>query len=162
MEKARIIQTDGFLLAGMPMEMSLNKDQTNILWQAFMPRRQAIPQPIGHDLYSVEIYPSGFEMATFDNSTVFTKWAAVRVASADNLPRNMKPLQIPKGRYAVFIHHGVAKDFSKTAAFIYEEWLPKSGYMLDQRPHFEVMGKKYYGPIDPRSQEEVYIPVRPA
>lgn len=162
METARIIETEGFLLAGMHMEMTLNDDRTGPLWQHFMRKRQEIPAPVGQDLYSVQVYPQDLSMDDFSGDTAFTKWAATRVATAEGLPAEMDSLQIPAGLYAVFIHRGEASEFHKTAAFIYGQWLPASGYVMDARPQFEVMGKNYFGHLDPRSEEEVWVPVKPA
>ncbi|MGB3180647.1 MAG: GyrI-like domain-containing protein [Cyclobacteriaceae bacterium] len=161
-EKARIIETESFILAGYRMDMSMNDERTGPLWTQFMKNRQLIPQPVGRDLYSVQVYPDGFDMKGFTNDTVFTKWAATKVASAEGLPEGMHSLVIPAGKYAVFTHRGTAAEFGKTAAFIYGEWLPASGYALDGRPSFEVMGKDYFGHLDPRSEEDVWVPVRHA
>jgi len=43
---------------------------------------------------------------------------------------------------------------------IYTVWLPASDYVLDNRPHFEVLGDKYKN-NDPSSEEEVWIPIKP-
>jgi AraC family transcriptional regulator len=40
------------------------------------------------------------------------------------------------------------------------DWLPDSGFELDNRPHFAVMGEKYKRDDD-ASEEEIWIPVRP-
>jgi AraC family transcriptional regulator len=37
--------------------------------------------------------------------------------------------------------------------------LPDSQYLLDKRPHFEILGKKYKH-NHPNSQEEVWIPIK--
>jgi AraC family transcriptional regulator len=38
-------------------------------------------------------------------------------------------------------------------------WLPSSDYVLDNRPHFEILGEKYKI-NDPESEEKIWIPVR--
>jgi AraC family transcriptional regulator len=43
--------------------------------------------------------------------------------------------------------------------YIFTRWLPASGYQLDNRPHFEILGDKYKN-NDPESEEEIWIPVR--
>jgi AraC family transcriptional regulator len=64
------------------------------------------------------------------------------------------------GQYAVFILKGDATTFYKTAQYIYGEWLPKSEYVLDNRPHFEVLGA-HTERDNPNSEEEVWIPIKP-
>jgi AraC family transcriptional regulator len=44
-------------------------------------------------------------------------------------------------------------------SYIFQTWLPASGYEYDNREQFEIMGEKYHH-MDPRSEEEVWIPVR--
>lgn len=42
---------------------------------------------------------------------------------------------------------------------IFSDWLPKSDYELDERPHFEILDEKYKND-DPNSEEEIWIPIR--
>ena len=48
--------------------------------------------------------------------------------------------------------------FQKTIQYIFLDWLPKSEFQVDHRPHFEKLGDKY-NPTDPNSEEEVFIPI---
>jgi len=43
--------------------------------------------------------------------------------------------------------------------YIFGEWLPKSGYTLDDREHFEILFEGY-NPVDSEATEDIYIPVR--
>jgi len=38
--------------------------------------------------------------------------------------------------------------------YIFSDWLPKSDYELDEKPHFEILGEKYKND-DPNSEEEI-------
>lgn len=71
----------------------------------------------------------------------------------------METLTLTGGKYAVFIHKGTPAEFPLTAAYIYRSWLPDSGYELEEREHFEVMGPKYL-PNDPNAEEEIWFPVK--
>ena len=62
----------------------------------------------------------------------------------------------------MFVHKGPSHEFYKTAQYIFGVWLPTSGFVLDHRPHFEVMGPKYLGHLHPDSEEEIWVPVREA
>ncbi|MGK2861531.1 MAG: GyrI-like domain-containing protein [Chitinophagaceae bacterium] len=44
-------------------------------------------------------------------------------------------------------------------SYIFNTWLPPSGYDLDNRPHFEILGEKYKND-DPLSEEEIWIPIK--
>lgn len=126
------------------------------LWSNFMPRRKEIQNVIGSELYNIQINPKDFD---FQPNTPFVKWAAVEVTSFDFIPDEMKTLEIEEGLYAVFSYKG---DQSNVASFfnsIYTEWLPNSGYQLDNRPQFEILGEKYKND-SPESEEEIWIPIK--
>ena len=95
----------------------------------------------------------------FNPSTHFTKWAAAEVLSFEEVPANMETLIIHAGLYAVFFHKGSNTDNS-THQYIFQNWLPTSDqYILDARPHFEVLGESYKNG-DPSSEEEIWIPIK--
>lgn len=145
-------------LIGRSVRMSLAENKTSNLWSWLMPQRKEIPNTVGTDLYSVEEYDPGY-FEQFNPATEFKKWAAIPVTSHDSIPEGMERLVIPEGLYAVFIHKGLPSDGLRTYQYIYGIWLPKSGYQLDARPHFALMGDKYRHD-DPESEEEIWIPVR--
>ena len=121
-----------------------------------MPRRKEIQNAIGSDLYNIQINPENFD---FQPNTPFVKWAAVAVTNFEVIPNGMETLEIPEGLYAVFNYKG---DQSNAAAFfnsIYTKWLPNSGYELDNRPQFEILGEKYKN-NDASSEEEIWIPIQ--
>ncbi len=145
--------------------MSVTTTQSSVqdtfrLWQSFMPIKKEIKHLIDDNLYSIQIYPSNLEIAAFAADTAFQKWAAVEVSQEAPLPDGMKTLIIPKGEYAVFVHHGTAASFPKTAQYIFGLWLPNSVYAFDYRPQFEIMGPDYLGHDHEDSQEQVWIPIK--
>ena len=83
----------------------------------------------------------------------------MEVINFDAIPQGMEPLIIPAGMYAVFLYKGSSNDGDKVFQQIFGSWLPESGYALDDRPHFEVLGEKYKN-NDANSEEEIWIPVR--
>jgi AraC family transcriptional regulator len=70
----------------------------------------------------------------------------------------METFVLSGGEYAVFDYKGSSND-SSIFQYIFMNWLPNSGYNLDNRPHFEVLGEKYKN-NDPTSEEEIWIPIR--
>jgi AraC family transcriptional regulator len=72
----------------------------------------------------------------------------------------MKAFELPAGLYAVFLHRGPASEGQRTFQYIMGTWLPASGYELDSRPHFELLGEKYKNDL-PDSEEEIWIPIKP-
>ena len=123
-----------------------------------MPRLKEIKNAVSADLFSLQNYPEDY-FTNFTPETIFTKWAAVEVKNFENIPEGFEKLEIPSGKYAVFLHKGNTEMFAKTAQYIYTEWLPNSGFQLDNKPHFEVLGDNYLGHENPESEEEVWIPI---
>jgi AraC family transcriptional regulator len=123
-----------------------------------MPRRHTIKNRVGLDLYSIQVYASTFDFHLFNESTPFERWATVAVADFNVVPDGMETFSLPGGLYAVFDYKGTPETFSATAQYLFGTWLPQSGYHLDNRPHFEILGSKYKH-NDPDSEEEIWIPV---
>jgi AraC family transcriptional regulator len=146
-------------LVGKRMCMSLSANKTGQLWQNFMPRRKEIQNIIGSELFSIEVYPPTY-WDKFDPDAEFEKWAAVEVAGWRTIPDDMETMTLPNGQYAVFIHKGPASAAPQTYGYIFGTWLPNSDFLLDNRPHFALMGEKYKNE-DPNSEEEIWIPVKP-
>ena len=145
-------------LIGQRMKMSLIDNKTGELWGNFMQRRKEIKNNIGQELYSMQIYDKLY-FINFNPKTEFEKWAAAEVSDFEQVPAEMEIFTIPGGLYAVFLHKGAAETGAKTFHYIFETWLPNSAFVLDERPHFEMLGEKYRND-DPNSEEEIWIPVK--
>ena len=142
-------------LVGKRLQMSLANNKTQDLWQSFMPRRKEVQNTIGTNLYSMQVYePSYFN--TFNPNAVFEKWAAIEVSAFETIPNDMEAFILNGGLYAVFEHKGQSTSIFE---YIFGTWLPNSEYLLDQRPHFELLGEKYKKE-DPNSEEEIWIPIK--
>lgn len=147
-------------LIGIRIQTTLAENRAADLWRAFRPRVAEIPHRLGADFFDVKRYGPELAAGQFTPATGFEKWAAVEVADFSNIPEGMQPLDLPGGLYAVFIHRGPASAFARTYQYIFGVWFPASGYRLDDRPHFDVMGPGYR-PDDPEATEEIWIPVVP-
>ena len=154
----RIEKIASTTLIGNRTKMSFANNKTLALWQRFMPNRKKIHAVAGTALYSVELYSADFFL-NFSPTKEFEKWAAVEVNEVVNIPDGMETLLIPMGEYAVFPYKGKPSEAQKTYQYIYSEWIPSSEYVLDDRPHFSLMGEKYLGE-HPESEEEFWIPIR--
>ncbi|ALW86644.1 AraC family transcriptional regulator [Hymenobacter sedentarius] len=156
--KPRIEQLAEKKLIGKRMTMSLAQNKTRELWQSFMPRRREILNPLGPEFYSMQLYGPGY-FQDFSPITEFEKWATVAVTDFDNVPQGMETITLPGGLYAVFLHRADDSTPDQTFRYIFETWLPASGYLLDDRPHFELLGEKYKNNA-PESEEEIWIPIK--
>lgn len=143
-------------LIGMRLTMSFADFKIGELWGKFMPRRNEVKNIVSGELISMAIYePDHF--SNFSPTNQFDRWAAVEVSSIEAIPPGMESFTLPGGLYAVFHYKGLNTDTS-IFQYIFETWLPGSAYILDNRPHFEVLGAKYKN-NDPSSEEDIWIPV---
>ena len=144
-------------LVGNRLTMSLANNRTGLLWQTFMPKRREILNSISNDLISMQVYkPKHFE--DFKPTNEFEKWATVEVTNFESVPSEMETFLLAGGLYAVFDYKGSSNDPS-IFQYIFGTWLPSSDYVLDNRPHFEVLGDKYKNNA-PNSEEEIWIPIK--
>lgn len=146
-------------LIGQRLSMTLANNNTRTLWQRFMPRQKEIRNNISTELISMQVYDQAFDYETFTPEVLFEKWATMEVTDFDNVPEGMETFILPAGAYAVFHYKGAPGAFAPTFHYIFGTWLPASGYVIDKRPHFEVLGEKYRND-SPDSEEEIWIPVR--
>ena len=147
-------------LIGKKMTMSFADNKTADLWKAFMPVRHEIKNHVGTDLYSLQLYSPGF-FNPFETQAEFVKWAAIEVSDFNRIPDEMEAFTLPAGLYAVFLYKGEGgRAAAKVFRHIFETWLPTSGYNLDDRPHFELLGAKFQN-AHPDSEEEIWIPLIP-
>lgn len=154
----RILTTNEKKLIGQRLTMSLAQNKMKELWQGFSPRRMEIADACSNDLISLVVYaPDHFQ--AFHPNNEFERWAAVEVSHFSTIPAGMESFMVPAGLYAVFDYRGLNTDPS-IFRYIFETWLPDSAYLLDNRPHFEVLGDRYKN-NDPASEEELWIPVKP-
>ena len=145
-------------LIGKTIRMSFTNNKTVDLWSNFMPRRKEISN-VNSEFISLEVFDDVSFFSPFDPSKEFNKWACIEVKDYKNVPTEMQTLTIPESLYAVFLHKGPASDGPLTYNYIFGTWLPASEYILDNRPHFAVMGAKYKN-NSPDSEEEIWIPIK--
>jgi len=146
------------MLVGKRLTMSYANNTTHMLWSSFMPLKSNILNVVGNDRYSLQIYPESY-FSDFNPVAEFEKWAAVEVASFNGVPAGMDMLTLPGGLYAVFFYRGNPANGDEVFKTIFTQWLPQSGYVLDSRPHFEVLGELYRNGSDD-SEEEIWVPVK--
>jgi AraC family transcriptional regulator len=152
----RIEKLEEKKLIGHCLKMSLIQNKTGRLWGQFAPRIKEIANRMSDDKISMQIYsPSYYK--NFNPSNEFEKWATVEVTDFENIPSEMKSFTLKGGLYAIFDYKGASSDKS-IFQYIFSKWIPNSIYLVDDRPHFEVLGSKYKN-NDPNSEEEIWIPI---
>lgn len=143
-------------LIGKSLTMSLANNRTGELWKGFMARRNDIANNLTNELISMQVYPATY-FSDFKPTTEFQKWATVEVSDFDTVPDGLEKFVLPAGLYAVFEYKGSSND-PRIFQYIFGTWLPNSQFILDDRPHFEVLGEKYRN-NDPDSEEQIWVPV---
>jgi len=141
-------------MAGFSIITSFQEDNTSLLWRKFMPKRNEIPNRISKQLFSLQIYPQNF---TPDQS--FTKWALAEVSDFENIQQVFEHFELESGKYIVFSYKGKAENGPEIFRFIFQDFIPRNGFEVDSRPHFELFGENY-NPADDAAQEEIWIPVK--
>lgn len=159
-QQPKIVTIPPKKLAGLRMKMSINHDRTVELWKNFMFRRMEIRNRLNENFYSLQLYDPDLDFRDFTPETEFEKWAAIEVSDFKQVPANFKKHVLTGGLYAVFNFKGKPETFPNFFYFIFSTRLPASGYELDSRAHFELLGSKYRRD-DPESEEEIWIPVKP-
>lgn len=145
-------------LVGKRMTMSYVDYRIGELWGGFMPRRREITNSLTNDLISLVVYPPN-HFTNFSPTNEFERWATVEVGKLNKVPDEMETYILSSGLYAVFNYKGPSSGASAFFQYIYNEWVPNSDYMLDDRAHFEVLGEKYKN-NDTTSEEEIWIPIK--
>lgn len=138
---------------GMKQETSLVNDKTQKLFKTFMPRRNEITSSLNNHIYDLKEYPKSY-FQQFSPTREFKKWALVEVLNTDFIPEKMEVFHLSSGKYAQFNHTGSFKDNSPFE-YIYGEWLAKSDYELDDRPHFDIMNT-----TNKKEEQEIWIPIK--
>ncbi|PCH77770.1 MAG: GyrI-like domain-containing protein [Flavobacteriaceae bacterium] len=152
-----IVHLEPKILIGRAVKTNLIQNKTATLWRGFMGSRHQITKVINEDLFSIQVYPKNY-FDSFSPATYFIKWAAKEVSSMENIPDEMQSISLKGGMYAVFDYKGSSEDHT-IYEVIFTEWLPNSDYILDDRPHFEILGEKYKN-RDENSEEQLWIPIK--
>jgi len=154
-----IIQSKAILIVGLKdiMTFITNAQGTGALARQFMPKRHQILNKVSSEKFSIQIY-NQFDYNKISPKTKYIKWIGVEVSSFFNVPEGLETLKIASGKYAVFNYKGKSEGFLSAWQFIHENWLPSSGFTLDDRPHFEKLPEDYH-PTNLEVEEEIWVPI---
>ena len=88
--------------------------------------------------------------------------ACMTVNTKPKLPQdaNFNTKHISGGQYAGFEFTGAKEDFARAWDIIFRDWLIKSEYLPDDKPHLEIYGPKKQ-PGDTVFEANLYLPVKP-
>lgn len=94
------------------------------------------------------------------NEDEFDYMAARVVKDESIIPEGMTYRILPAQDIAVFTHEGSLDDLSETYDNIYEEWLPESGYQIDDADEIEWYDSRFQFGSE-KSQMDIHIPIKP-
>ena len=126
-------------------------EETSSLWRGFRAKLKELNFPEGEELFSVQLHENG------NSGRILQRWAAART---ELLSGEMESLEIKDGLYAVFLYRGGMAGFESFLINAFVKTIPSFGLGIDNRPHFQVLGKGF-DPFSEESEEEVWIPVKP-
>ncbi|WP_296701283.1 GyrI-like domain-containing protein [Algoriphagus sp.] len=145
------------ILKGRTIETSFARQETSKLWKAFRASITQSKKLNPTKFYSIQRYGSELKEGVLNLDTVFEKCAAID-CDLEKIPSDFEEVVLEGGIYAVFEHQGSPLDFQNSLHNFIQKWLPKSGYELDARNHFETFDDKY-DPFSENSVELVWIPI---
>lgn len=144
-----------FIVVGCSMEMSLTNFKAEEVWQKFMQIKNKLIASDTTCYYDVNCYNEDY-FKNYNPDQQFKKLAGFKAPIDVN---DFDSLVIPDGRYAVFIHEGLASAIGETFKYIFSEWLPQTNEHLDHRPHFMKLPVNY-NRDSLIVKEEIYIPLK--
>lgn len=130
LEAPRFETIGPLLIAGYKQTYSMeSRSQIPSQWERFAPHIGHVPRQIGESTYGV-CYNTQPD-CRFDYLT------GVEVSTADGLQSDFHSVQVPAGRYAVFVHPGHVSSLPRTIDLIWTQWAPDSSVKTAKTPCFE-------------------------
>ncbi len=152
--------TDDKTLVGISARTSMNNNKIPGMWQEFLPHIPGIKNRENTDRYLWHPFEPDLKIEEVTDDYEFEKWVAVEVRDDTEIPSHLQCYKAKGGKYAVYIHKGTVKTFTETNAYVFGSLFPKSGLEFDERDDFVRYGEHFLGPMDERSELEIWIPVK--
>ena len=130
-----IITKPAFTVVGLPYFGKNENQEIHELWNQFNRRMEqigSIKNETGEAYIGLCITPDNDPM-----EGAFEYVAGLPVTAAEDLPEGFVVREVPAHTYAVFPHRGDLASLGNTYEYIYETWLPQSGYQLAEKLDFE-------------------------
>ena len=161
----RIERKDGFYIAGFILRTEtdlVSVSQLPALWNEYRVydydnKLYALVNPEEHGEYNF-CFPN-------EDKETFSHVNCVKVKSLDGIDKKLYTNAVPAALYAVFTspptpyeNGGFVRSIAQTWEYIYDKWLPDSGYAIDQNClDFEFYDERCHG--NSLQSMEIYVPV---
>jgi AraC family transcriptional regulator len=130
------------------------------LWEEFMPFMEKIPNALPER----SAYGLCFYNENYSKTGQFYYLAGRPVSSLEDIPVELVGKTLPACEYAVFTHKGPLVGESNTImdtyGYAYGTWLPNSDYENPYSFDYEYYDERFSGNDSPKSEVDVYIPIR--
>ncbi len=143
----KIVTKPAFTAVGL---MYFGKNENNDIpqvWGKLNPRHEEIKHRAG---------PAYGICGDLEDDGRFHYLAGFEVTEAADLPADMEKWDVPEQQYAVFPCS--LKTIHETYQYIFETWLPQSGYTRADGPDFELYGEEF--DMGTGEGMEIYMPVK--
>jgi predicted transcriptional regulator YdeE len=142
-----IVTKPAFTVVGLKYFGKNENDEIPQVWNKLNPRHGEIELKTGL-AYGV--------CGDMDDNGRFHYLAGFGVATVEDLPEGMEKWDVPEQQYAVFPCS--LRTIHETYRYIFETWLPQSGYTRADGPDFEFYGERFY--MDTGEGMAIYMPVK--
>ncbi len=147
----RYEQLEALDIVGLPKNFtSETRAQIPQLWERFVKWIGHVPHQVGNETYGV--------IRNNDKGRGFYYLAGVAVSSPTGIPDDLRLVQLPAARYAVFTHAGPVSELFQTMVAIYSEWVPNASDELADSACFERYGEDF-DPTTGLGTIEIWLPL---
>jgi AraC family transcriptional regulator len=144
-----------FKVAGVRYHGKNENQEIAQMWdKELLPRFHEVKRVNSNEAFGV----CGAEM---DPDGSFTYVAGGQIKDPADVPPGMILYEVPEALYAVFPVKGAADKLGETYGYIYQSWLPQSGYKRAMTPDFEYYGPEFNGFAED-SVLYLYVPIQKA
>lgn len=150
----KFVNRPAFSVVGMRYFGKNQNQEISHLWEQANPRfgeiRNLAPKA---EAYGICMNVPGAQPGEFEYV------AGLEVTKVDDMPEGMVAREVPASKYAMFTHVGSLAELKATYDYIYQTWLPQSGYELTGGADFELYNEDFKD-FAPDSRFYIYVPIK--
>ena len=143
----KIVTKPAFTVVGLMYHGKNENNEIPQVWDKLNPRYEEIQHRVG---------PAYGVCGEMEDNGRFHYLAGFEVTTAPDLPPGMEKWDVPQQQYAIF--PCTLKTIHETYQYIFDTWLPQSGYARADGPDFEFYGEEFN--MATGEGMAVYLPVK--
>ncbi len=125
------------------------------MWMDFMGQEDQIRNMASQ----TEAWGASYNMDYSGQTMSFTYFCGAEVTHTNFVPEGMVVHVVPASKYAKFTHYGSLDGLSKTYGYIYNQWLPQSGYQEGSGDELELYDMDFH-PDGMNSKMYIFVPIK--